>query len=116
MYIETAAKDKVLTVSVYGYMEDGVKYKVDSKILKVIKPPSPEIINSSEMYVGEEVTVVKPHYGYVSEAYLLKYKDGKLVEKVRIRRDTYSASAGVIKRGTKEKAFEFSDGISIYFD
>lgn len=116
IYIETAIKDKVLTVFVYGYKEDGVKYKVDSKILKVIKPPAPEIINSSEMYTDEETTLVKAHYGYISEAYLLKYKDGKLIDRKRIRSDTYNASAGVIKRGTKQKTFENIDGIRIYFD
>ena len=116
IYIETSVKDKILTVSVYGYKEDGVKYKVDSRILKVIKPPAPEVINSSEMYAGEETTLVKAHYGYISEAYLLKYKDGKLVERKRIRSDTYNASAGVIKRGTKQKTFENDDGISVYFD
>ena len=116
VYIETSVNDKVLTVSVYGYLEDGVKYKVDSKVLKVIKPPAPEIIESSEMFVGEETTVTKAHYGYISEAYLLKYKDGKLLDKQCIRRDTYSSSRGVIKRGTKEKSFENVGGIRIFFD
>ena len=116
VYIETTVKDKVLTVSVYGYMDDGVKYKVDSKILKVIKPPSPEIIYSDEMFTGDEETVVKAHYGYVSEAYLSKYKDGRLIERKRIRRDEYGTSAGVIKRGTKQRTFENDDEIGNYFD
>ncbi len=76
----------------YG-MPDGRRYEVESRILRRLPPPSPEIAEGTEDRVlrqGRE--------GTESESYLSVYENGVLLSRTLIRRDVYAPVRGKEER------------------
>ena len=80
---------------------DGNKcvYKRVSVVNEYISPPADETIKTVDLKVGESKTEVYSKRGAKSSAYIEKYRNGKLVGKVRLSEDYYKPVRGVIYIG-----------------
>ncbi len=108
IYIVSCADDNMIEITIYG-KTDWFNYDRASEVVKTIDPNPTEEEQTDELFVGEIQQVLYSKKGIVSVGYLLKYKNGKLVEQKQIRADAYSPQTGLIKIGTKEIAVENSD-------
>ncbi len=73
----------------YG-LPDGKRYEIESKVLLVADPPEEKIVE------GEEDKLLRaPRQGVASESYLLVYRDGVLLSRTLLRRDTYAVVQGI---------------------
>ena len=86
------AKNGVLTVSLYG-QKIPEKYKLVSQTIGVIEADEPIVV-----YGDEERIVREAKQGIKSEGYLERYKNGVLLERKRIRKDTYAAQPAIVKK------------------
>ena len=91
-----------LNISIYGVKED-VEYdiKLESIKLQTIYAKT-KYIYDNNLQKGQEQIVYKGSNGIISESYIVKYLNGKVVSKQLLSRDTYGAQDKVIKVGTKE--------------
>lgn len=96
VYLSCEAKEGTLTATVYGE-SDGRVYECASSVLATLLPPKEEIV-----YGVEDKTIRNAKSGMVSEGYLSVYEKGKLVERRRIRKDTYHAVGALIQRRKDE--------------
>ena len=93
-------------VRIYGKpMNEGVTYKLESVTTQVIEKPFEPIMKEDKAqdfvtYVDETHTI-KGREGYVVEAYLVGYVDGRAVSRDLVSTDTYPAKADTIYTGTK---------------
>ena len=80
-------------------------YEQVSEVVEEIPIEIKKVIDDGkypELYVGQEKIVSFGKKGLVSKGYLIKYKNGKLVEKRLIRKDKYKPLNCVIVIGTTE--------------
>ena len=73
----------------YG-LPDGRTYEVESKVLLTAEPPAEKIVEGDE-----DGWIRAPKQGIASESYLLVYRDGTLLSRTLLRRDTYAAVQGI---------------------
>ncbi|MBP5466563.1 MAG: VanW family protein [Clostridia bacterium] len=107
--INTFADGKTLTVRIYGEpMRE--KYERKSVVKKEIEPEYSVIKDSAreypDLFSGERKVIKNGKKGIVSEGYLVKKVNGKVVSQTLIRRDRYSKTDGVIVEGTTPRAEE----------
>lgn len=101
--INTFADGTTLTVKIYGeQMRE--KYERKSVVKKEIEPEYSVITDSAceypDLYTGERRVIKYGKKGIVSEGYIVKKVNGKVVSQTLIRRDRYSKTDGVIVEGT----------------
>jgi len=116
VYIVTKATGNDIFIAFYGEKSE-YSYGITSKIIKTIPPKSPTIIvtgsnvsdfirdalmsnnpaRMSNIAYIERITK-KPRSGIISEAHLLRYKDGIMIDSKLISRDTYAPENGEIVR------------------
>ena len=101
--INTFADGTTLTVKIYGEpMRE--KYERKSVVKKEIDPEYSVITDSAcefpDLYSGERRVIKYGKKGMVSEGYIIKKINGKVVSQTLIRRDKYSKTDGVIVEGT----------------
>ena len=90
VYLRAFVKDGRVKFEFYG-RDDGTYYETESVTLMRLTPPAPKLIEGSENRVVRE-----EKEGLASESYLLKYsKEGELLSRKRIRRDSYAAVQGI---------------------
>lgn len=95
VYVSVKTGEGRVTATVYG-KETGLEYKRVSKVLKRISPPESKIVE------GEEDLVLRPpKEGMVSEAYLDVFRDGKLVERRKLRKDRYEPVQGIEQKAVQ---------------
>ena len=101
--IKATANGSKLTVKIYGEPLQE-KYELKSVIKSEI-PPEYAVIKDTageypDLYLGERRIVKNGKKGIISEGYIVKTLNGKVVSKTRVRRDRYLAIDGVIVEGT----------------
>ena len=86
-----------LTISLYGTKEEK-EYDIDieSHVIEEIKPKT-EYVNDSSIEKEKEETVQGGTSGCISEAYLVKKYNGKVVERKLLSRDVYSSMNKIVK-------------------
>lgn len=89
VYLSAKVNGDRLTVTVYGRNE-GYSYRVVSKVTGEIPPPPPE--EKEE----EEGVIRKERAGITSEAYLEVYRYGCLIERKKVREDSYAPIRGIV--------------------
>lgn len=96
IYVEMQICEYEIIAKIYGE-KTFFNFKTESVVINKISPPPPEIIEE-EIYAGQESEefIIYPIFGTESESYLIKYLDGKVIEKQRIRKDKYKGVKGVI--------------------
>ncbi|MBR5109047.1 MAG: VanW family protein [Clostridia bacterium] len=94
-------------VCIYGpKLEDGVSYTLRTDTVETIAAPLTETYqkDTSHTYVTykdeEPYQVRQARDGFVNETYLLKWKDGELIEEKFVSRDTCKARGAVYAVGT----------------
>lgn len=90
-----------LNISFYGTKEE-TEYQISltSNVLSKV-PISTKYIYDDTLPKGTEEVVSEGVEGYVSESYITKSLDGKVVSSTLLSKDTYAAQQKVIKVGTK---------------
>ena len=101
--IKATANGSKLTVKIYGEPLQE-KYELKSVIKSEI-PPEYAVIKDTageypDLYLGERRIIKNGKKGIISEGYIVKTLNGKVVSKTRVRRDRYLAIDGVIVEGT----------------
>ena len=88
--ITASAVDGTLKICVYGQKQGG-RYEIISYVTQELPPPEPIVkIGAEEKILRREKTGIK------SEAYLERYVGNALVERKRLRKDTYAPVQGII--------------------
>ena len=102
--IEATSKNGVCKMSIYGIKEE-TEYEVviQSEVLSYI-PFTTKYENDDTLDEGEEVVEQSGYRGCTSEAYRILKKNGEVVSKTLLSKDTYDPMTKIIKRGTKKEA------------
>ncbi len=105
VYIFAETKDGAVTFRFCG-APNGRTYETESVTIMKMEPPPAQIVE------GEEEKVLrKEKEGLVSESYLLTYENGKLLSRVRIRRDSYAAVQGIVQKPAARKENAASESL-----
>ena len=98
--IVATANAGIATISIYGIKEENeYTFKFSTKTISSI-PYSTQYIDDSTLPQGTEVVKQKGTNGLITETYISKYLDGKLISTELLSRDTYSAMTRIVRRGT----------------
>ncbi len=99
--IVATANAGIVTITIYGIKEENeYTFKFSTKTITTI-PYSTQYIDDSSLDEGTEVVQQSGANGLITETYISKYLDGKLVSTELLSRDTYNAMTRIVKRGTK---------------
>jgi len=91
-----------LTISLYGTkQENEYVVSITSKTLSTIKFED-SFVNDASMDKGTQQVIQNGSNGYVSEAYITKKLNGKIISTTLLSRDTYKPVNRILKIGTKE--------------
>lgn len=92
VYLLAKAEGSEVRFSFFG-TPSGVRYATESKTLLRVAPPPAKYVEGTE-----EKVLRAEQEGLASESYLLAYdKEGHLISRERIRRDSYAAVQGIIQ-------------------
>ena len=98
--IIATANAGIATISIYGIKEENeYTFKFSTKTISTI-PYSTQYIDDSTLPQGTEVVKQKGANGLITQTYISKYLNGKLISTELLSRDTYSAMTRIVRRGT----------------
>ena len=99
--IVASAKSGIATVSIYGIKEADREYtySFSTKTISTI-PYTTKYVEDSSLAPGKEVVKQKGANGLVTQTYMTKMLNGKVVSTELLSKDTYSAMQKIIRRGT----------------
>jgi hypothetical protein len=90
-----------ITVSLYGKpLPEGVTYQPRSEVTETIVQSEVIYTDDPAIPLGYELVAVKPHDGFVADAYLDKYVNGVLESSEFLYTDKYRGNAAEVRRGT----------------
>ncbi|MFD0590688.1 VanW family protein [Paenibacillus sp. GCM10027627] len=98
MLIRTEVRDRRLTVKLFGTMPQNERYEIESVTLKTIPQAVKQTVNPS-LSVGARKVVEQGKKGYVVETYRTLVRDGAVVSRERVSKDTYRAQPTLIEIG-----------------
>ncbi len=98
--IVASAKSGIATVSIYGIKEADREYtySFSTKTISTI-PYTTKYVEDASLAAGKEVVKQKGANGLVTETYMTKMLNGKVVSTKLLSKDTYSAMQRIIHRG-----------------
>lgn len=92
----------ILKISIFGLKEENeYTFKFNTKTVSSI-PYKTQYIEDSSLPAGTEKVEQKGANGLITETYITKMLDGKVVSTELLSKDTYSAMTRIIRRGTKK--------------
>lgn len=99
--IEASAKNGVCEMSIYGIKEE-TEYdvEIESKVLSYL-PYTTKYEEDSTLEKGKEIVEQSGYEGCTSETYRILRKNGKIISKTLLSKDTYDPMTRIIKKGTK---------------
>lgn len=105
--IKAIADENVIKIEIYGQPLN-VKYIRESVLLSQIPPPKEKLVidydgEYPDLYEDEYIFLRYSKGGYVSEGYLITQKNGVEIARRRIRKDSYSATCGLVIKGCKKR-------------
>lgn len=100
--IRAVFENQKLTISIVAMpvLEAGVKMEMRSEKTKEIDPPASTYEEDQTLQPDQEVEVTKGTKGSVWKTYLVKSRDGVVIEEKYFHSSTYRGKPGVIKRNT----------------
>ena len=102
--IKASASNGVATVSIYGIKEEN-EYTVSFSTRTVSTIPfTVKYVDDNTLAVGTEKVKQKGANGIITETYVTKSLNGKVVSTKLLSKDTYNAMQRIILRGTKGAA------------
>ncbi len=101
--IVASAKSGIATVSIYGIKEPDREYtySFSTKTISTI-PYTTKYVEDSSLAPGKEVVKQKGANGLVTQTYMTKMLNGKVISTKLLSKDTYSAMQRIIRRGTSK--------------
>ena len=98
--IVASAKSGIATVSIFGIKEADREYtySFSTKTISTI-PYTTKYVEDSSLAAGKEVVKQKGANGLVTETYMTKRLNGKVISTELLSKDTYSAMQRIIRRG-----------------
>ncbi len=106
VYILAKAERGVVSFELFG-LSDGRRYVTESTVLLRVPPPAPKIVE------GDEDGVIRAEKeGIASESYLFVYEGERLVSKKRIRKDSYAAVQGILRKAAAQEPKEELPGLN----
>jgi vancomycin resistance protein YoaR len=103
LIIRTEVEDRKLTVKLFGTMKENERYDIESLTLKTLAPTIKEI-SSTSLSPGQKVTVEKGKEGYIVETYRTLVRDGNVVSRDRVSRDTYKSQPTIVEVGVMKNS------------
>lgn len=99
--IKASCSNGIATVSIYGIKEEN-EYTVSfsTKTISTI-PYTVKYVNDSTLASGTEKVKQSGTNGMITETYIIKSLNGKVVSRKLLSKDTYNAMQRIILRGTK---------------
>lgn len=118
LLIRAELKGNQMIIKLFGEMEPGTKYTIESKIVEELAPPVKYVHNPS-LAEGVEQTVSKGKTGYVVDTFRTKWVNGEKQETEKISRDRYQPEPRVVAKNekpektnpTKERKPILEDGV-----
>ena len=99
--IVASAKNGVATVSIYGIKEEE-EYTFSFRTVTVSTiPTTTKYVEDPTLEAGKEKVKQKGANGKVTETYMTKMLNGKIISTTLLSKDTYSAMQKIVLRGTK---------------
>ena len=96
-----SSKNGVATISIFGIKEEK-EYTFEFRTSKISTIPfTTQYIEDNTLTAGKEVVEQKGSNGQITETYIIKKLNGKVVSTKLLSKDTYSAMTRIVKRGTK---------------
>lgn len=100
--IKASTSNGVINVEIFGITEESdYEVELQSYVTSYIQYNT-EYKDDNTLPEGKEVVEQAGTNGIRSEAYKILKKDGKVISKTLLSRDTYSTKARIIRRGTKK--------------
>lgn len=99
VYVQIVVEKTSMTVNFYGTKSDKT-YSVESEITSYIDP-AVTVVHDSSVAAGKEEVKSSGAYGYKSEAYRIVKKNGAVVSRELLSKDTYKAKKKVVHKNTK---------------
>ena len=99
--IVASASGGIATVSIFGIKEADREYtySFNTEVISTI-PYTTKYVEDSSLAPGQEVVKQKGANGVVTQTYMTKMLNGKIVSTELLSKDTYSAMQRIINRGT----------------
>lgn len=99
--IKASVSNGIATVSIYGIKEENeYTTSFETKTISTI-PFTVKYVDDATLNAGTEKIKQKGTNGLISETYMIKSLNGKVVSRELLSRDTYSAMQKIVLKGTK---------------
>jgi len=99
--ITASAQNGIATVSIYGIKEENeYTFKFSTKTVSSI-PFTTQYVEDASLSAGTEKIKQKGTNGLITETYITKMLNGKVISTKLLSKDTYSAMARIVRKGTK---------------
>ena len=99
--IKASVSNGIATVSIYGIKEENeYTTSFETKTISTI-PFTVKYVDDATLNAGTEKIKQKGANGLISETYMIKSLNGKVVSRELLSRDTYSAMQKIVLKGTK---------------
>lgn len=100
--IETSVKNGICKISIYGVKEE-IEYNVEIEVETIsVKPYSTKYEENDKLEAGIEKIKQNGTNGRVTATYKVLSKNGMIVSRTLLSKDTYNAMQKIIIKGTKE--------------
>ena len=98
--IMASCQNGIAKISIFGIKEESREYTYtfSTKTIKTI-PYTTKYIEDSSLASGKEVVKQKGANGLVTETYMTKMQNGKVISTKLLSKDTYSAMQRIVRRG-----------------
>ena len=98
----------IARVSIYGLYMDGIRYEMESKVVKILEAPEkPQYVKDTAgtyvTYTDQQKSVSKAQEGRIIESYRVEYNGNEITEKKLLFTDEYPAKAERIYVGVKSR-------------
>ena len=95
-----SSKNGVATISIFGIKEEN-EYTFEFKTNRISTIPfTTQYVEDSSLAPGKEVVEQKGSNGQITETYIIKKLNGKVISTKLLSKDTYSAMTRIVRRGT----------------
>ena len=97
--INASISGGIATISIFGMKdEEDTTVTFETRTIATL-PVTVKYVEDPSLAPGEEVTKQSGHTGVITETYIIKSKDGNIVSKSLLSKDTYNAMQTIINRG-----------------
>ena len=97
LLIRAELKGNQVIVKLFGDMDPGISYTIESKIVKEVAPPV-KYVHNPGLQAGVEKTLSKGKKGYVVDTFRTRYVNGVKKETERLSRDFYQPQPVIVAR------------------